>query len=86
MRLIDMTKTFKNYLLNIFSVIGPLVIGYRVCALFDAFPHTEIQQFTQIQVGIVVVGIIAFVWFVWRGYDGFFRKMDFWVDEKDHRW
>ena len=40
----------------------------------------------QIRWGIWAFGAIATAWFIWRGVDGFYRKMDFVVDDNDHHW
>ena len=59
---------------------------YGVCDLFGRMPYADQTQFAQFRLGIWITGIIATLWFVWRGYDGFCRKMDFLIDENDHRW
>ena len=78
-----MTKNFRNYLLNLVQVMGGIAVvnGGRVA--FEKIFSTDLSQ---LRWGIWTVWIIAGIWFAWRGYDGFFRKFDFWLDENDHRW
>jgi hypothetical protein len=81
-----MTKQFRKYLLQICSTAVVLSSLYGVCGIFGGMPYADQTQFAQIRLGIWIVGIIAAIWFVWRGYDGFCRKLDFLIDENDHRW
>jgi hypothetical protein len=85
-RLIDMTKKFRNYVISIFSIFGTLWIINMVCVLFETMPYADIAQIAHIRWGILIIGIIAAAWFIWRGIDGFYRKMNFFVDDNDHRW
>jgi hypothetical protein len=83
---INMTKKLKNYLLQIFSTVFLIQATYGVCGLFAGMRYADQTQFAQIRLGIWIFGIIAAVWFVLRVYNGFYRKMDFWIDENDHRY
>jgi len=81
-----MTKKFINYLLQILWSVVALSSIYKICGLFETLPHANLAQFAEIRVGIWIFGIVAAIWFVWRGYNGFYRRMDFWIDENNHRW
>lgn len=83
---INMTKKLQNYLLQIFSTVFLIQAAYGVCDLFAGMPYADQTQFAQIRLGIWILGIIAAVWFVLRGYYGFYRKMDFWIDENNHHY
>ncbi len=81
-----MAINFRNYMVSILSIFGTLWILNMVCGLFETMHYADIAQITHIRWGILIIGIIAAARFVWRGINGFYRKMDFFVDDNDHRW
>ena len=78
-----MTANFRNYLFNLFRVIGGLLLLDSVCAVLEQVFQAD---FAMLRWGIWVALAIAALWFIWRFHDGFFKTGDFLIDDNDHRW
>ena len=73
-----MTKKFRNYLINVFLLVGGFVILNEVRVAFEKIFKVDVIQ---LRWGIGAFGIIALCWLIWRGFYGFKVKMDFFFDD-----
>lgn len=75
-----MTKNFRYYVINGFTVLGSLWVADFARAAIEKVLKTDLLE---LRWGIWIALVIAHVWFVWRFRDGFFRRGDFLCDERD---
>ena len=73
-----MPKKLKRFIIHSFETFGVLVIAFTVCNTLESLFNVELQM---IRAWLVVLTGIVGALFAWRGYDGFYRKGDFFFDD-----
>ena len=76
-----MTKTLRSYILTSVRLGGAFTIMQGLCSVFETSFGVD---FGRVNLGIWVFGIGSLCRIVWRGFDGFIGKADFWIDHDDY--
>ena len=81
-----LTKNFWKWAGQVTALFFLLVRADLIVQLLKLIPNADFSQLYP-EVAIIVLIVAAWAaWLVWRAYEGFYRTMDFVIDENDHRW
>jgi hypothetical protein len=81
-----LTKKFWTWISQVAAAIFLLWRMDLLCTIFGQIPNVDLSQLN-FEIGVVKLGAVLWLsWLIWRAYQGFFRTMDFLIDENDHRW
>jgi hypothetical protein len=77
------TKKFCDWVIKLVITMASLYEMDSKLNLFKGLPGGDLVAIHWV---IFALTVIATLWFLWRGIDGFFLKMDFVFDENHPRW
>jgi hypothetical protein len=81
-----LTRKFWVWVSQVFALIILLFRADLILELLKLIPNADVSQLYPEITGLVLVAVLWSSWLVWRAYQGFYRRMDFLIDENDYRY
>ena len=81
-----LTKKFWIWVSQVAALVILILRVDLIIGLFKIVPNFDLSQLYLEIALLTAIVILWILWLVWRCYVGFYQKMDFLIDENDHRW